>query len=123
MQCGFGLEVTKALRRRQQWLVQKGMLRERDGLLSARPRLLVELQRRDFEETGSKLQRKLGLKQLNAGELDHTGCSQVRSVRLVSGRFAIMQKGGEFTLIPWRQVTQVRKSSGIAMGDRTEISF
>ena len=120
---GFGLEVTKALRHRQRWLIQKGLMREQDGLLSARWRMLAELERRNVEATGSILESKLGLKRVTAGEFGCSDRARVESVRLVSGRFAVMKSGNEFMLVPWGQVTQMWKSAGIVMGARKEISF
>ncbi|WP_136661345.1 DUF3363 domain-containing protein [Nitratireductor sp. XY-223] len=122
-QRGFGLEVTKALRHRQQWLVQKGLMREKDGQLIARQRMLAELERRDIETAGSNLESKLGLKRVTAKDFGRTGRTPVQSVRLVSGRFAVMKSSKEFTLVPWRQVAQMRRRSGIVMEARKEISL
>ncbi len=115
-QHGFGSEVSSALRRRQQWLVRKGLMREKDGRLVARRRLLAELLRRDVETSGSKLESKFGFKPTSLGKLGQSDGRIVQTLRLASGRFAVIQKGKGFTLVPWQHAIR----NGVRLGMDTE---
>lgn len=111
---GFGLEVNKALRKRQQWLIEQGFMTEKNRRLIARPQMLAELTRRDVRNTAQRLEQKLGLKFWEGAESSLPSPSQIKSLRLASGRFALVQRAQEFSLVPWREVRARRKAIGIA---------
>lgn len=117
---GFGAEANRALRLRQRWLVHEGLMTEKGGRMVAQRRLLATLTKRDISVTGSQLAEKLRMRHVNSSELGAANIKTIQSARMASGRFAVMQKGKEFALVPWRQVRRERKGKGlgIAVGSR-----
>lgn len=112
---GFGADTNQALRQRQRWLVQEGLMTEQDGRLIARRRMLDELTRREVSKAVTSLAKTTGMEYRAASELGRSGVQVSRSVRLASGRFAVMQKGKQFALVPWQQAMRMRKGRGLAM--------
>jgi type IV secretory pathway VirD2 relaxase len=112
---GFGAEANQALRQRQRWLIQEGLMTEQDGHLIARRRMLDELTRREVSKAASSLAKTTGMEHVAATELGRSGVQVSRSVCLASGRFAVLQKGKQFALVPWQQATRMRKGMGIAV--------
>jgi len=112
---GFGVEVQRALRQRQRWLIDNGYASERGGQLVARRRLLETLTRNDVALAGSLLAKKLGRTFRDGSEFDLKNTKTSGSIRLASGRFAIVEKGKEFTLLPWRQMMNLRKVKGLGI--------
>ncbi|MBO6744218.1 MAG: DUF3363 domain-containing protein [Roseitalea sp.] len=112
---GFGAEVKSALRQRQRWLVENGYMSERGGQLVARRRLLEKLTRKDVAMAGSRLEKELGRSFQEAPGVNWKSAQALGSVRLASGRFAIVQKGKEFLLVPWRQALLLSKGRGVSL--------
>ena len=98
---GFGAEVRKALQARGDYLVSEG-LGSRQGQRPVLIRNLIEtLRRRDLEDAAAKLAGETGLlyRQATAGE-QVSGTYRQR-LSLASGRFAMIDDGLGFTLVPW----------------------
>jgi type IV secretory pathway VirD2 relaxase len=112
---GFGTEAAMALRQRQQWLVQEELMTPLNGQLIAQRQMLAHLIRRNVAKTGTALEKRLNAKHVNVSELGTSGAKIVQSVRLTSGRFAIVQKSKEFALVPWQQAMRLRKAKGLGI--------
>ena len=112
---GFGAEANRALKMRQRWLRQEGLMTEQDGRLVVQRRMLAELAKRNIAKIGSDLANKLNLSHLSQSELGVSKANIVRSIPTASGRFAMMQKGKEFALVPWKQAMQLRKGKGLGI--------
>jgi hypothetical protein len=95
---------------------------EQDGRLVAQRRMLAELTKRDVTKMGSELAAKLDMSQVSSSELGAATAKIIRSVRLASGRFALMQNGKEFALVPWRQAMQRYKAKGFGIEARSGMS-
>ena len=80
---------------------------------AARRRMLDELTRREVSKAGSDLSKSTGMEHVTASELGRSGVQINRSVRLASGRFAVVLKGKQFALVPWQQAMRMRKGMGI----------
>jgi len=119
---GFGTEMKSALRQRQRWLVKNGYLSQRGEQLVARRRLLETLTRKDVAVAGSRLGNELRRSFRDGSEFDLKSAKTSGSIRLASGRFAVVQKGKEFTLAPWRQAMRMRKNMGIGIDARKGVS-
>lgn len=119
---GFGAEVQRALRQRQRWLMENGYMVERGEQLMARRRLLETLTRKDVALAGTRLGKELGRSFREEADSDWKGARSAGSIRLASGRFAVVQKGKEFTLVPWRQAMRTRKNMGIGIDARKGVS-
>jgi type IV secretory pathway VirD2 relaxase len=119
-QGGFGREAQDAIERRRRWLMNQGLARVREGRTVYRRNLLTELRRRELRAAGEKLSKELG--KPFAEPLDGERIEGVyrRPLRLASGKFAVIEKSKEFTLVPWRAALERQRSkivSGIVRGD------
>lgn len=119
---GFGAQANQALRLRQRWLIQEELMTEQAGQLVARRRLLETLQRREVTRVAGKLQKELGLTYQPSTGGERLKGQISKTVKLASGRFAVVQKSKEFALVPWRQAMTLRKGRGMSMDGTKGIS-
>ena len=100
--CGFGLEVRNAMDRRIDHLVGQGLAQRLGARIVFARSLLDTLKRRELNEISSKLAAETGVSYRPTAEGDHvTGVYRQRLV-LASGRFAVIDDGLNFQLVPWR---------------------
>jgi hypothetical protein len=118
---GFGAEVRQAVDRRTDQLIRQGHAsRTPDGQLRVKADLIGTLMRQEVERVGRQLAAERGL----AFQPVHDG-QAVRgrllgSTQLASGRFAIVDDGLGFSLVPWRPVIEKeigRQVMGVMRGD------
>jgi len=112
---GFGAEANRALRLRQQWLIKEEFLNEQNGGLVARRNMLQKLQKREIGNVAGKLQNELDLEYQPTYVGGNLKGQVIKSLKLASGRFAIIQKNKEFSLVPWKQAMQMRKGKGFGI--------
>ncbi len=102
-QMGFGGEVVTAIVQRRQWLVTQGL-----GTIGSaktfqpQPRMLEHLRKRGLQKASHILSNELGLTPAHLVEGERISGTFNRSVDLASGKYAVIQKSKEFTLVPWR---------------------
>jgi type IV secretory pathway VirD2 relaxase len=117
---GFGRDVRNALARRRQWLIEQELARDEQDRTVYRANMLGILRRRELTRVAGQLSAELGLNYSEARSGERVEGIYRRSVELASGRFAVIEKSREFTLVPWRPVLErgLGKSvSGIVRGD------
>lgn len=117
---GFGREVRAAQALRRQWLIAQGFAEESNGRIVYRGGMIEALRRRELLRVAGQLSSELGLRFTEAQPAERIEGVLRRSVDLASGRFALVEKSREFTLVPWRPVLDrhVGKSvTGIMRGD------
>jgi len=117
---GFGAEVREAQDRRRRWLIASDLADEQDGVVRYRQGLLGILQRRELLRVAGELSEETGLSFAEPVPGERVEGMLRRSVDLVSGRFAVIEKSREFTLVPWRPVLERQLGkpvSGIMRGD------
>jgi len=117
---GFGGEVRNALARRRQWLIEQDLAREEQDRTIYRTNMLALLQRREVNRVAGQLSGELGLAYAEVRSGERVDGVYRRSVELASGRFAIIEKSREFTLVPWRSVLERslgKQVSGIVRGE------
>ena len=119
---GFGAEANRALRLRQQWLIKEELMIDQNGQLVAHRRLLETLQRREVVRIAGRLQKELGLSYQPTASGERLKGQVSKTVKLASGRFAVVQKGKEFSLVPWQQAKLTAKGMGIEIKGRKGIS-
>jgi type IV secretory pathway VirD2 relaxase len=119
-QGGFGAEVREAMERRTDHLVEQG-LAERQGqrVVFAR-RLLDTLRRRELDALGEKIAGQTGMPFNRAEGGEYVAGTYRQRFALASGRFAMIDNGRGFQLVPWspsleRQLG--RHIAGVARGD------
>ena len=105
---GFGGEVREALRQRSDFLLEQG-LAERHGqrVILAR-NLLGALRGRDIEAAAKGIANETGLTHRNVADGERVSGIYRRSVMLASGRFAMLDDGMGFSLVPWKPVVEQR---------------
>jgi hypothetical protein len=113
---GFGREAATALDRRRRWLTDRGYATDLgDGRA---PRDLVQrLEARDVERAGTALAAERGREWRPAVPGNYVSGQLVGSKQLSSGRFAMIDDGLGFSLVPWRPALEQhigRQISGVA---------
>jgi type IV secretory pathway VirD2 relaxase len=105
---GFGHDVKDALLRRTNRLVQMGYATAKDGVIHIPAHTVMNLERREVENVGRQLATERGLTftASKAGEYVSGRLTGVAS--LASGRFAMMEDGLGFRLVPWQPVLENR---------------
>src|SRR5712664_3141091 len=118
---GFGQEVKAALEKRKQALVNMGHVKDLgEGQLRAPRDLIQRLDAIDIERAGKALAAERGLQWQPVVAGSHVTGQLVGSTQLSSGRFAMIDDGLGFSLVPWRPALEQhigRHISGIAMPD------
>jgi hypothetical protein len=101
---GFGRDVRAAQARRRQWLIAQGLAREEQDRIVYRANLLDILRRRELARVAGQLSGELGLSYVETKSGEQVEGIYRRQVDLASGRFALIERSREFTLVPWRPV-------------------
>ena len=117
---GFGREVRQALGQRRQWLLEQGLALEQQGSIVYRANLLRVLRERELQRVGGQLAAQLGLQYVAQEPGRRIDGIYRRRVDLISGRYALIERSQEFTLVPWRPVLERslgQHVAGIAKGD------
>ena len=116
---GFGAEVRTALAQRIERLVDCGLARRRQGQVIFARDLLDTLTRRELADTAAQFARQTGLAYRPVEEGDPVSGIYRRRVDLASGRFALIDDGHQFFLVPWRPIVDRqlgREVSGVLRG-------
>jgi type IV secretory pathway VirD2 relaxase len=117
---GFGRDVRAAMAGRQQWLVDQQLADVDGDRIRVRANAIMMLQRREFLRAGDELASEIGKLFFETRTGDTIEGRLLRRVDLATGRFAVLENGREFTLVPWRPALekQLGKSvSGIIRSD------
>ncbi|MEZ5655391.1 MAG: relaxase/mobilization nuclease RlxS [Sphingobium sp.] len=113
---GFGREVRAALDARRQWLVEQDLAEDTGQGVRLRQNALAMLQRRELLKVAEGLSEELGKEFVEAKSGERVEGRVARRIDMASGRFALIEKSREFTLLPWRQVLEKqigKQASGI----------
>jgi hypothetical protein len=116
---GFGREVATALDRRRRWLTDKGYATDLGDSRIRAPRDLVQrLEVRDVERAGTALATERRREWRPTVPGTYISGQLVGSTQLSSGRFAMIDDGLGFSLVPWRPALEQhvgRVISGVAL--------
>lgn len=110
---GLGSEVGVALQARRQWLLDQGFAREQDGRLVYARNLLQALESRELAETAARIAGETGLGYAEIKSGDRLTGTFRRTLTLSSGRFALIERAHEFSLVPWRPVLERAKGQTV----------
>ncbi|TIU71317.1 MAG: DUF3363 domain-containing protein, partial [Mesorhizobium sp.] len=98
---GFGRDVRQALQRRTEYLLEQGFA-QRDGQRVIFARNLIDtLRDREVNAIGSRLAAETGLPYVKGSEGDQVAGIYRQRLSLASGRFAMIDEGLGFSLVPW----------------------
>src|SRR5882762_3220157 len=106
---GFGREVTEAMERRRQSLVNMGhAVRLEDGRIRVSKDFVANLERTEVNRVGKAMAAERGLTFTAAKSGEYVSGTLVGSTQLASGRFAMIDDGIGFQLVPWQPVLDKR---------------
>ena len=106
---GFGQEVTEAMERRRQSLVNMGhAVRLEDGRIRVSKDFVANLERTEVTRVGKAMAAERGLTFTAAKTGEYVSGTLVGSAQLASGRFAMIDDGIGFQLVPWQPVLDKR---------------
>ena len=116
---GFGAEVRQAMDRRAEHLISQGLAERQTRGVSFSPGLIETLRQREVEALGEKLAAETGRPFSKAGTGEYVAGTYRQRFALASGRFAMIDDGLGFQLVPWspsleRQLGQ--HISGVSRG-------
>jgi type IV secretory pathway VirD2 relaxase len=124
---GFGAEVRDAMEARIDHLAEEGLARRQGRRVVVARDLLATLRRRELEDAAAKLSAETGLAYQPAAEGEHVSGVYRQRVTLASGRFAMIDDGLGFQLVPWRPALEKelgREVRGVmALGGNVEWSL
>ncbi len=123
---GFGRDVRNAMTARRQWLVEQQLADIEGTSVRLRANALMLLQRRELLREGEALSSEIGKPFVEARVGGRIEGTITRRIDLASGRFAMVEKSREFTLVPWRPVLENRigkTASGIMRADGVSWRF
>jgi type IV secretory pathway VirD2 relaxase len=99
---GYGGEVRRALRLRQQWLIEQGLVSQQGEDVVYRRNLLRVLREREVRAVAGQLSGELGLRFVEPKPNQPIEGTFKRSLDLTSGKYALIENSRDFTLVPWR---------------------
>lgn len=111
---GFGREARQALAQRRQWLIEQGLAQQEQDQVVYRAGLLTRLQRRDLITTAEGLARETGLAFSETRPGQHIEGVYRRPVELASGRFALIERSRDFTLVPWKPALEGQEGRSVS---------
>ena len=108
MATGFGAELREALDRRVEFLVKEGLAARQGKRITIARDLLNTLRRRELDSATARLAEQTGLAHRPSGDGDYVAGLYRKRVTLASGRFAMIDDGLGFHLVPWRPALEQR---------------
>jgi hypothetical protein len=109
----MGSEVGSALRARRRWLLDQGLARDQDGRIVYARNLLQTLERRELAEVAARIASETGLGYAEIKQGDRLSGTYRRMLTLNSGRFALIERAHDFSLVPWRPVLERAKGQSV----------
>lgn len=103
---GFGNEVKDALQRRADFLAEQGLAERRGQRVIPTRNLLATLRRRELAKAAQDIAAETGLEHRPVSEGQRVAGIYRRSVMLASGRYAMLDDGMGFSLVPWKPVIE-----------------
>ena len=111
---GFGREVRDAMQARAEHLADQGLARRDGRRIILQRDLLSTLRRRELDAVGAQLSAETGLPHMKAAAGEHVSGTYRQRLTLVSGRFAMIDNGLGFQLVPWSREIERRLGQHIA---------
>lgn len=111
---GFGKDVREALRQRADFLVEQGLAERQDQRVVLARNLLATLRGRELTAAARELSAQTGMQYRPAVEGQRVSGIYRRSVQLASGRYALLDDGIGFSLVPWKPVIKQRLGQSVS---------
>jgi len=113
-EAGFGHDLGQALRARAEHLVGQGLAQRQGTRVILVRDLLATLERRELAAAARQIATASGLSHRTVADGDPVRGVYRRRLDLVSGRFALIEDGRQFVLVPWRPVIEHRLGQEVA---------
>ena len=117
---GFGAEVRQAMDERAEHLIGENLAERQGGRVVFARRLLATLRNRELRAVGEQLASETGMPFNRAGSGEYVAGTYRQRLALASGRFAMLDDGLGFQLVPWSRSLEKqigRHVSGVARDD------
>ena len=111
---GFGREVRDALQARAEHLADQGLGRRQGQRIILQRDLLATLRRRELDAVGARLSAETGLAHMKPTAGDQVAGIYRQRLDLSSGRFAIIDNGLGFQLVPWSREIERKLGQHVA---------
>ncbi|MFH5858971.1 relaxase/mobilization nuclease domain-containing protein [Pseudomonas aeruginosa] len=111
---GFGGDTKQALQQRADFLEEQGLAQRRGQRVILARNLLGTLRNRELAQVAKDIAAETGLKHCLAADGQRVAGIYRRSVMLASGRYAMLDDGMGFSLVPWRPVIEQRLGQQLA---------
>lgn len=123
---GFGAKVREALDGRRDFLVKEGLAEHQGARFRLARNLLDTLRGREIAGMAKGIEAETGLTYRPVVEGEQVHGTYRRSLQLASGRFAMLDDGMGFSLVPWRPVIEPKIGqtiSGVMRGGNISWDF
>lgn len=111
---GFGAEVKDALRQRADFLAEQGLAEHHGQRVVLARNLLATLRGRELAQTAKDIAAETRLEHRPVADGQRVAGIYRRSVMLASGRYAMLDDGMGFSLVPWKPVIEQRLGQQLA---------
>ncbi|WP_227459604.1 relaxase/mobilization nuclease and DUF3363 domain-containing protein [Cupriavidus pauculus] len=111
---GFGGEAKHAMQQRADFLAEQGLAERRGQRVILARNLLATLRNRELAQAAKHIAADTGLEHRPVTDGQRVAGIYRRSVMLASGRYAMLDDGMGFSLVPWRPVIEQRLGQQIA---------
>ncbi len=116
---GFGGEAKQAMQQRADFLAEQGLAERRGQRVILARNLLGTLRNRELVQAAKDIAAETGLEHRQVADGQRVAGIYRRNVMLASGRYAMLDDGMGFSLVPWRPVIEQRLGQQIAATVRT----
>ena len=111
---GFGSEAEEALQKRADFLSELGLAERRGQRVILARNLLATLRNRELAQAAKSIAADTGLEHRPMADGQRVVGIYRRSVMLASGRYAMLDDGKGFSLVPWKPVIEQRLGQQLA---------
>jgi hypothetical protein len=112
--------VRHAMKARADHLVNEGLAQRQGQRIVFQRDLLATLRRRDLDETAAKLSAGTGLPRIQTAPGDYVAGVYRQRLTLSSGRFAMIDNGLGFQLVPWSREIERKLGQHISGAARND---
>ena len=111
---GFGGDAKQAMQQRADFLEEQGLAQRRGQRIILARNLLGTLRNRELAQAAKDIAADTGLEHRPTADGQRVAGIYRRSVMLASGRYAMLDDGMGFSLVPWRPVIEQRLGQQVA---------
>ncbi|MBH9642781.1 relaxase/mobilization nuclease and DUF3363 domain-containing protein [Burkholderia vietnamiensis] len=111
---GFGGEARQALQQRADFLIEQGLAEKRGPRVILARNLLATLRNRELAQAAKSIATETGLEHRPVGDGQRVAGIYRRNVVLARGRYAMLDDGKGFSLVPWKPVIEQRLGQQLA---------